>query len=69
MPTGARWAGRRWSYPVAVPVLLRAASESLIPEDHAAVPDGAIGGDGGGMLLLRDPDRDAGRNWTANVSS
>ena len=43
-----------------VPVLLGAAAEPLVPENDAAVPDGAFGGDGGGMLLLGDPDGGAG---------
>jgi hypothetical protein len=55
----ACWAGCRWSHSLAVPLLLRAHAEPVVPEDDAGVPDGAVGGDGGGMLLLGDPDGDA----------
>jgi hypothetical protein len=47
-------------HPVSVPVLLGTAAESLVPKDHAAVADGAIGGDGSEVLLRGDPDGDAG---------
>jgi hypothetical protein len=46
---------------VEVPVLLGTAAEPIVPEDDAAVPNGTIGGDGGAMLLLGDPDGDADR--------
>src|SRR5207253_6115940 len=54
------WSRRRWRHPLAVPILLGAVAEPVLPENDATVADGAVGGDGRGLLLLGDPDGDAG---------
>jgi hypothetical protein len=43
-----------------MPVLLGVASEQIVSQDNAAVADCTVGGNGSGVLLLGDPDGDAG---------